>query len=299
MSDHHGHTLAEMSHGLSVIACEGCGFAHQHPLPSEEEMTAYYATQFYETFSPADWLAKEAAEQSYWRIEHRDRLQAIAELAGMSGGRLLDIGCGAGWLLAYAQEQGWEVLGVEPSHAAWQDASRRVPVLLGTFPHPGIGAHVPFDAVHCKQVLEHVRDPKAFLLEVHGVLKPGGLFAVEVPNDFNPLQRAARQCLDKAPWWISPVHLNYFSFESLVGMLGECGFHVLRREATYPMELFLLQGTDYIGRDEIGRTCHRQRMNLELALEESGCAEIRRSYRAWLAEHSIGREAVVYARRAS
>jgi hypothetical protein len=122
---------------------------------------------------------------------------------------------------------------------------------------------------------------------------------VEVPNDFNPLQRAACAALDKPPWWVVyPVHLNYFGFDSLERLLRRCGFTPVLREATHPMEGFLLAGIDYVGRDAVGRECHARRMALETRLEEAGLGATRRSFRRWLAGEGIGREAVVYARRA-
>ena len=77
------------------------------------------------------------------------------------------------------------------------------------------------------------------------------------------------------------------------------GYEPLRREATYPMEWFLLQGIDYIGRDEVGRQCHAQRMTFESNLEVAGLTDLREGFSRWLASQGIGREAIVFARRTS
>jgi hypothetical protein len=133
---------------------------------------------------------------------------------------------------------------------------------------------------------------------VRKVLNPGGVVCIEVPNDFNPLQAAVRDRYGKAAWWVAyPAHLNYFSFDSLERLLARTGFEPIRREATYPMEWFLLQGVDYIGRDEAGRECHQQRMTFENNLEHSGLADLRKDFGRWLASKGIGREAIVFATR--
>lgn len=295
---HAGARLADDGRGHAVIDCSSCGFAHFWPKPTPEELATYYAQSFYETHSPSDWFDKEASEESYWQIEHADRLNGFTELLEQRVGKLLDIGCGAGWLLAYAAERGWEVLGIEPSRTAWELASRRANVRLGTFPEVDVSDGAPFDAVHLKLVMEHVPDPAVILDAVRNVLRPGGVVCVEVPNDFNRLQAAARQQLAKPAWWVVyPVHINYFNFASLERLLARCGFEPVRRVATYPMEWFLLQGVDYIGRDDVGRRCHEQRMTYEMNLESAGMGEFRRAFSRWLADHGIGREAVVYARR--
>jgi SAM-dependent methyltransferase len=178
----------------------------------------------------------------------------------------------------------------------WERAAQRAPVLRGTFPGVDVGKHGAFDAVHLKLVLEHVADAFEVLRAVGEVLRPGGAVVVQVPNDFNVLQLAAREMLGKDSWWVThPAHVNYFCFDSLERTLRRCGFEPCRREGTYPMETFLLQGIDYIGRDEIGRQCHRQRMTMEMNLEKAGLGEMRRKFARWLGKHGIGREAVVFA----
>jgi SAM-dependent methyltransferase len=295
---HEGRELARDAAGHAVIDCESCDFAHYWPKPTVDELRGYYARAFYETHVPPDWAEKEAAEEPYWQIEHHDRIDAFAEWLGQPTGRLLDVGCGGGWLLAHARERGWDVLGIEPSRHMWRRAVTRAPVLHGTFDDIDLTGRGPFDAVHLKLVLEHVADPPRFLEGVRAAVRPGGVVCVEVPNDFNALQQAVRVCLDKPAWWLSyPAHINYFTFDSLERLLARTGLRPVLREATYPMELFLLQGLDYIGRDELGRRCHEQRMRLEQNLERAGLGDLRRCLAHWLALNDIGRDAVVYAIR--
>ena len=298
--DHSGPVLIDDGKGHSIIDCSRCGFAHFWPKPSAEELAKYYSESFYETHAPPDWYEKEAAEEPYWSIEHSDRLTTFARILSNPRGKLLDVGSGGGWLLSYAAERGWDVLGIEPSQHMWELSSKRVPVVLGTFPDVDLRDKAPFDAVHLKLVLEHVVEPEAFLGAVHEILKPGGVVCAQVPNDFNTLQAAARAALNKPAWWVVyPVHINYFNFDSLERLLRRTGFEPLAREATYPMEWFLLQGIDYIGRDDVGRECHRQRMNFEASLEQSGLSSFRRAFGSWLANQGLGREAVVFARKQS
>lgn len=295
---HRGPLLAEDEGGRHVVDCRACGFAHIVPRPSDEELAGYYQRGFYETHSPPDWAEKEAREQEYWQIEYRDRLEVFERLKVTSDRRLLDVGCGAGWFLAHAASRSWDGLGIEPSEAMWKRAAKRASVVHGSladFEPVELGR---FDAVHVKLVLEHVRDPSEFLRAIDRVVTPGAIVCIEVPNDFNPLQFAVQRVLDKKPWWVSfPAHLNYFSFDSLEELLRRHGFEPLERFGTYPMEWFLLQGIDYVGRDDVGRRCHQQRMNLETNLEAAGLGDIRREFGSWLASRGIGREAVVYARK--
>ena len=113
-------------------------------------------------------------------------------------------------------------------------------------------------------VLEHVRDPWDVLRRIYQLLRPGGVLWVEVPNDFNPLQQVIVTNLEKPRWWVVPEHhLNYFNFETLSKTLAHLGFIEQKRSTSFPMELFVLMGCDYIGNDQVGSKAHSMRMNLE------------------------------------
>jgi SAM-dependent methyltransferase len=98
-------------------------------------------------------------------------------------GRLLEIGCGDGSYLALMRMLGWNVSGVEPDPVAAEVASRS----SGCQVHVGMMENAPFEsgsfhAVVSDHVIEHVYDPRAFVLSVARLLAKDGMVVVRTPN---------------------------------------------------------------------------------------------------------------------
>jgi hypothetical protein len=130
------------------------------------------------------------------------------------------------------------------------------------------------------------------------LVRPEGLICLIVPNDYNPLQKILREEMGFSPWWLAPPHhINYFSFDSLTRIVVRAGFEVIHKTATFPMELFLLMGDNYVGNDEMGRAMHARRKRLELVLDKGRYSDIKELMYQAMADREVGREAVVYARR--
>ena len=127
-----------------------------------------------------------------------------------------------------------------------------------------------------------------------------GIIVIDVPNDFNPLQKIAQKTLGKNEWWIVPTeHLNYFNFESLSNLLKKNGFAILKKESTFPLELFLLMGYDYLGNNSVGTKIHSDRMNLEKNLLNNIGKSLKNKLYSSFAEIGIGRRAIIYAKKIS
>jgi len=154
-----------------------------------------------------------------------------------------------------------------------------------------------FDVVNMGEVLEHLTDPADMLSIVKGLIKPGGVLSLVVPNDFNPLQTVLRDHLGFKPWWVAPPHhLNYFSHDSLKRLVERSGFEVLRVESTFPIDIFLMMGQNYIGNDAMGRQIHSLRKAFDQNMLDAGAVDLRRRLYGMFAELGIGREIVLYAR---
>ncbi len=293
---HDGPVLASRA-AFSVIDCRICGYAHAVPLPSEGELAGVYSHDYYATEKPL-YLARYEEDRAWWLDVYADRLQAME--AALAPGRrtILDVGSGPGLFLDAAVARGWRATGVEPSRQAAAHARG-----LGHSVHEGffdaaMAARLDaVDAIHMALVLEHVPAPADLLAAAHGLLADGGILCVVVPNDFNPLQRVA-EGQGMAPWWVAPPHhLNYFSADSLRCLLTGCGFTVIAQSATFPMELFLLMGENYVGDDALGRACHGKRKAFETALRRAGEGGRLAGLYESLAAQGLGREIVLFARK--
>ena len=283
----------------AVIDCAQCGFAHLDPKPTVAALEEFYRDHFFEEENP-DYLAKTEREIEYWESVVYAKKEAVITSYLGKPGRILDIGCCGGFFLHYFARKGWAVQGVEPGRAAydWATTKYKLPVVQALFesvPESDLGT---FDAIHFAFVLEHVLEPIAFLEKVRRLLRPGGVVCIESPNDFNQLQKAAVQALNKHAWWVAPPdHLNYFSFDSMERVLQRTGFSVLRRQGTFPMELFLLMGDDYIGNDAVGLTSHQKRMRLEQRLQAAGFGDLADTLYTGFAQAGLGGQVILYGRR--
>jgi SAM-dependent methyltransferase len=294
---HAGPVLARVAEH-DIIECRACGFKHALPLPDPAAMEHAYREDYYAQEKPT-FLSHAGEDQAWAELAQNDRLEIFERLLGAGRRRLLDIGSGPGFFLKTAAMRGWQVKGIEPSRQAAAHArALGVEVVEGFFNAASAPMLGRFDAVHLNNVLEHIPDPAALLTLAIGLLEPGGLLCVNVPNDFSPLQIAGRAAIGAGEWWIAPPHhLNYFDFESLARLLTRLGLETRERQTSFPMELFLMMGEDYTKDPALGRACHNRRKKFDMAFEAAGLKETRRAFYRAMAETGLGREAVIIAAR--
>lgn len=118
----------------------------------------------------------------------RTRLACALAKRDISGGRLLDVGCGGGRLPIMAARQAREAVGIDPSSEAIGTAARLSQTLglrntrFDTSPLESFRDAAPYDVVTVMGVLEHVSDPATFVSLAARRLKPRGLLIIEVPS---------------------------------------------------------------------------------------------------------------------
>ena len=159
------------------------------------------------------------------RALYGSRVNLIERTLGRGAGRVLDVGCGRGFLLDAFRRRGWKVEGTEMSEASSAHAREalRIPVHLGAIETLSL-PDGSFDAVTLWHVLEHVATPGTMLDAIHKVLRPGGILLVSVPNFGSPEARATG-----AGWFHLdvPRHLVHFTPETLDATLRASGFEPL------------------------------------------------------------------------
>ena len=295
---HHHGSIVDTVAGFDVIECTACGFRHIDPIPTPEELERVYRHDYYSTEKPL-YLERYREDLAWWNLVYSERYDTFEAELPAGRRRILDVGSGPGFFLLQGKERGWDTLGIEPSRQSAEHSRGLGLAIREEFLDESLAGELGlFDVVHLSLVLEHIPDPAAMIELARRLLAPGGLLLVVVPNDYNPFQEALREACDVSPWWVAPPHhVNYFDFDSLAVLLARCGFEVLRRDATFPIDMFLLMGDNYLGNDELGRACHARRMRFEMNLDKAGKGEVKRRLYGALAELGLGREVQILARR--
>ena len=213
-----GHAETEqhlIKDSIGVVRCHHCGLIFAEKMQHKEDLIKHYSDDYFEPYLKT--------EQIHLLKRFSKRIKEIK--AQVFPGMLLDVGCGAGFFLKLAAETGYTVQGVEISQYAADYARNklRLPVFLGELEAAALPPR-SFDVITLWHVLEHVRDPRAFLAQVHALLKDQGVLALEVPNIGS---LAAR--ISGTDWELmSPKeHFYYFTLATLRRYLEEAGFSIV------------------------------------------------------------------------
>lgn len=202
----------------SVYYCQECAVGLTWPRPDEKTLARLYAPGEYRLEQGKRFIAP---VEFLFELHKRWLIRRIG--SGSRAGRLLDVGCGSGFLASLFAGAGWDVTGVERDDdtAVHARETYRIRVVTDMAAAEGL-----FDLVMVNHVLEHLDQPLQLLEKCRGLLAPGGKLVVAVPN-FSSLQAAVG-----AEGWFHldlPVHLFHFSEQGLVNLLQRAGFRVVER----------------------------------------------------------------------
>jgi 2-polyprenyl-3-methyl-5-hydroxy-6-metoxy-1,4-benzoquinol methylase len=143
----------------------------------------------------------------------------------VKSGRLLDVGCGYGRLMAEARRF-YQCTGIEPSPSAARAAREDgFNIFEGTFEEVQIPAS-SFDIVTMDAVIEHVASPTQVLAKVNSVLRMNGVVVLTTPKFGGPAYRMHRHAWNG---FRHGYHTFLFSGTTLAKYLQKTGFEVVRR----------------------------------------------------------------------
>jgi SAM-dependent methyltransferase len=205
--------------GYDIALCNSCGAGYADDIPSQREFDTYYAEMSKYEYSQSEGLPGTIDQDRY------PETVAITAPFIPRDASIADVGCATGGLLAEFKKQGFTNLtGFDPSRAC-ADAARRlydIEVKAASIYELRM-IQDRFNAILLTGVLEHLRDVDESITALSGLLTPGGLLYIEVPD-------ATRYC----KWFSAPFqffsmeHVNFFSPGSLANLLSRLGFDCLQ-----------------------------------------------------------------------
>jgi ubiquinone/menaquinone biosynthesis C-methylase UbiE len=169
-------------------------------------------------------LSKHTIEERYYDTirEHpeisNEDVQIIARLRPVSKA-ILDVGCGSGGFLEACRSRPGDAVGLDPSSAAVKRCRTS-----GLAAIQGDATSLPFasesfDVVRAKEIIEHIVDLRTFMLEVHRVLRPGGVFVSRTPTPMSMLYPVGN-------FYDDYTHVRPLSRSGLQHLLADASFEV-------------------------------------------------------------------------
>jgi 2-polyprenyl-3-methyl-5-hydroxy-6-metoxy-1,4-benzoquinol methylase len=216
--------------GYRVLQCRACGLAFCWPRPTEDELTAFYAAEYFSGDnakgyrSYGEWPEANARRQWY---ELRARYFGVIT----ERGSVLDVGCASGGFLAEAAANGWDAYGTDISQEAANAARATYGLRVDAETLIPGDSTLRFDLITLWHVLEHLVEPRSALENICQSLATDGLLFIEVPNwhSVGRLVRGRRWAQLRPP-----EHITFFSGQSLRALLADVGMTVVRSTTTYP-----------------------------------------------------------------
>lgn len=244
----------------TLVECLHCGHVFLDPLPAVEEVAALYPAGYY-TVNPGSPIHMEGTVVEAKMT--RDAVQLRRRLGTRSIRSIVDIGGGNLTRLIKLREV-FQRDTREPVAAACLDLQfaptvrqqaenagircvlGNVETDLDALPDAGL------DLIVMRQLIEHLRDPRAALLQVRRKLSPHGVLVIDTPNRAGWDYR-----LFKRRFWGGyhiPRHFHLFNLESLARLLCETGYTLDAHGCTPSIAFWIISLRNALGLHSLGRS---------------------------------------------
>ena len=193
---------------LDVFVCNTCSMVSQNPIPTEQQLEQYYATQYRQDY-------KQVFEP---KLKHVYRAGSLAlnrlgflSKNNVASGKLLDVGAGGGEFTYVSSQSGFDSTGIEPNIGYSNYAKDHYQANVNTGQLADVDGK--FDVITMFHVMEHIPDPVKTFKKLYDLLNQDGSLFIEVPN-IESFSQSPGNTFFKA-------HIHYFSVATLIACANQ------------------------------------------------------------------------------
>jgi len=203
---------------LATGICTGCGLVAHMPLPSEEEVSAYYAENYRRDYHGESTPSARRIMRA-WKNGERILSQLFPQLNKEM--KVFEIGAGIGCTVKAFETQGFAASGIEPNKDFNSFTREKLKADVENRNLYDLPAEPSYDLILLIHVIEHFTSPTRALKHIHGLLNEGGLFYVECPNLAAPFATFNRL--------FHYAHIYNFTPATLIALAKKCGFELVEQ----------------------------------------------------------------------
>ncbi len=225
---------------FSLVRCLSCGMLYTHKVRTLPDKVKHYEAMVQQRqdstseLSPAHYgLANQIKSLRLYDVV----LRFICRRFPTGDVHLVDVGCAGGLLLLAAQviedsyncgrPPRFKVRGVAVDPREQLETERNVGCLVATPEQAGKAWVGWADVITVMNVLEHANLPLELVRSIHRILRPEGIFIVDVPNNY--VLSLKSRALGRWPALDLGEHINHFVPGTLDRLLDRAGFHPVVR----------------------------------------------------------------------
>lgn len=222
---------------FQLIENKTYGFLETTPQPKEEKLSEYYKTEDYISHTDSKRNVLEKVYHVVRSISLKRKLKLINSFSSTNTQHknseernLLDVGCGTGDFLQVAQNNKWQVSGIEPNQEARDIANRKTGNAVSKTEQLFVFKKHSFDVITLWHVLEHVPNLEEQVSVFKSLLKENGTLIIAVPN------YKSYDAKHYKNFWAAldvPRHLWHFNQDSISKLFAKENMKVVK---TLPMQ---------------------------------------------------------------
>ncbi len=160
---------------IELIRCKRCNHCFASHILSPKVLDNYYSR-----INSVIYADNSETHHDNYKKERLNKADLIGKMFPQ-GGKILDVGCGYGFLLSYLDIEKWERFGVEPSIKASKIAEGRGIKILSNY-IDNISDTLRFDVILLFDVIEHLADPNSMIDKLAGLMNKNGALIILTGN---------------------------------------------------------------------------------------------------------------------
>jgi SAM-dependent methyltransferase len=223
---------------FEYFKCLACESIFIHPLPTEEDLTLMYSgTNDHTYLEDVDYFEHNNKFDKYHYRWHQ--LRDFNQNKGLlKGKKFLDAGCGNGFYLKNAVEQGFKGTGIEFDKKFTEILRQKTKLNVYTIDEVEQTGE-KFDVIHIGHMLEHLTDPVAYMNRIFGLGHEKTYYIIDGPVESNCcLSRivvdffAKRNYKNKTKKYnqYDPQHLTFTNYNSQLLFFKNLGLKTVKYE---------------------------------------------------------------------